>query len=66
MSSQNASIAHVLPPDYTTIDKLIRLDGLIFKRLLKDGTICPTLKRYRISKIRRPPAHRERRRNGLG
>jgi hypothetical protein len=51
--SKNASIARVLPPDYTTIDILTRLDDSIFKQLLKDGTICPTLKRNEISKILR-------------
>lgn len=42
-----------LPPDYTTIYKITRLDNGTFARLLKDGTICPTLKRNEVSKILR-------------
>jgi N6-adenosine-specific RNA methylase IME4 len=51
---QNVGNAHaLLPPDYTTIDKLTRLDDGTFRALVKDGTICPTLKRNEIAKILR-------------
>jgi N6-adenosine-specific RNA methylase IME4 len=42
-----------LPPDYNSIDKLTRLDNKIFGRLIKNGTICPTIKREEVSKILR-------------
>ena len=42
-----------LPPDYTTIDKITRLDAVTFERLMKDGTICPTVQRNEVSKILR-------------
>lgn len=42
-----------LPPDYTTLDKITRLDEITFKRLMKDGTINPTLQRNEVSKILR-------------
>lgn len=52
---------HKLPPDWGTIDKLTRLDDATFKRLLDDGTICPTLPRNDVasllSKINRQQKH---------
>ena len=42
-----------LPPDYTTIDKIAQLDEITFKRLMKDGTISPSLQRNEVSKILR-------------
>jgi N6-adenosine-specific RNA methylase IME4 len=55
--AQNVGNAHdlpkLLPPDYSTIDKLTRLEEPVFKRLLKDGTICPTLKRNEVAKLLR-------------
>jgi hypothetical protein len=48
---ENVGIAHVsqqLPPDYTTIDKITRLDEITVKRLVDDGTICPTLQRNEV------------------
>ena len=52
----------LLPPDYNTIDKLTRLDDATFRRLLDDGTICPTLPRNDVaallSKINRQKKHR--------
>jgi N6-adenosine-specific RNA methylase IME4 len=53
---QNASNAHVLkllPPDYTTIDKLIRLGDDRFGELVDAGTIRPTLQRNEVSKLLR-------------
>jgi N6-adenosine-specific RNA methylase IME4 len=41
----------LLPPDYTTIDKLTRLPPEVFQRLMEDGTICPQLRRGDVSKI---------------
>ena len=55
-ATQNVSNAHVLkllPPDYTTIDKVTRLDEITFKRLVKDRTIYPSLQRNEIAKILR-------------
>ncbi len=47
-------IAHnQLPPDYTTIDKLTRLDEQVCSQLIEDGTVCPELKRNEVSKILR-------------
>ena len=43
----------LLPPDYTTLAKLTRLDEITFKRLMKDGTIRPTLQRNEVAKILR-------------
>jgi N6-adenosine-specific RNA methylase IME4 len=54
--AQNVVNDHVmrqLPPDYNTIDKITRLDEITFKRLMKDGTICPTLQRNEVAKILR-------------
>ena len=54
----NASnLSRLLPPDYNTIDKITRLDEITFKRLVKDGTICPTLQRNEVSKMQLPPDH---------
>jgi hypothetical protein len=40
---ENRGIAsNLLPPDYTTISAITRLDDKTLKRLIKDGTICPT------------------------
>jgi N6-adenosine-specific RNA methylase IME4 len=53
-SSKMVGIAHhLLPPDYSTIDKLTRLDDETFKRLVEEGIICPTLRRSDIAKILR-------------
>jgi len=55
-TSQRVGLAHVLkllPPDYTTIDKITRLDPDTFDQLTNDGTICPTLQRNEVSKILR-------------
>jgi N6-adenosine-specific RNA methylase IME4 len=49
----NDSHLKLLPPDYNTIDKIARLDEMTLKRLLKDGTICPSLPRNEVSKILR-------------
>jgi N6-adenosine-specific RNA methylase IME4 len=49
----NAYVLKQLPPDYTTIDKITRLDQITFKRLIKDGTIRPTMQRNEVSKILR-------------
>ncbi len=47
-------IAHNrLPPDYTTIDKLTRLDEQVCGQLIKDGKVCPELKRNEVSRILR-------------
>jgi N6-adenosine-specific RNA methylase IME4 len=43
----------LLPPDYTTIDKLTRLNEPTLKRLIEDGTICPTLSRNEVAKVLR-------------
>ena len=52
----NASnLSRLLPPDYNTIDKITLLDEITFKRLVKDGTICPTLQRNEVSKMQLPP-----------
>jgi N6-adenosine-specific RNA methylase IME4 len=48
-----SSFLKQLPPDYGTIQKLTRLDEITFKRLVKDGTICPSLQRNEVSKILR-------------
>lgn len=45
--------SHLLPPDYTTIDKITRLDETTFNRLVADGTICPSLQRNEVSKLLR-------------
>lgn len=51
---ENVSSAHtLLPPDYTTIDKLTRLEPQAFRRMVKDGTINPALKRNEVSKVLR-------------
>lgn len=56
-SDQNRGIASnlpkLLPPDYTTVDKLTRLEQPILRRLIEDGTICPTLPRNLVAKILR-------------
>jgi N6-adenosine-specific RNA methylase IME4 len=49
----DSHLAKMLPPDYNTIDKIARLDEVTFKRLVKDGTICPTLQRNEVSSILR-------------
>jgi hypothetical protein len=56
-ADQNGGIASnlpkLLPPDYTTIDKLTLLKEPILKRLVEDGTICPKLPRNEVAKILR-------------
>jgi len=42
-----------LPPDYNTINKIAQLDEITFDRLMKDGTISPSLQRNEVSKILR-------------
>jgi N6-adenosine-specific RNA methylase IME4 len=42
---------HLLPADYTTINKLTRLPAEIFQRLVEDGTICPQLLRKDVNRI---------------
>jgi N6-adenosine-specific RNA methylase IME4 len=42
---------HLLPSDYTTIDKLTRLPPEVFQRFVEDGTICPQLRRGDVSQI---------------
>jgi N6-adenosine-specific RNA methylase IME4 len=49
----NAHVLKQLPPDYTTIDKMTRLNEITFKRMMKDGRICPSLQRNDVSKILR-------------
>jgi len=55
--AKNASNARVLdesfPADYTTIDKLIRLDKPVLDSLVGDGTVCPKTKRNEVSKVLR-------------
>ena len=48
-----ASYLKLLPPDYTTIDKLTRLDDPTFRRLIKDGTINPSVQRNEVAKLLR-------------
>jgi N6-adenosine-specific RNA methylase IME4 len=54
-----ANLPNLLPPDYTTIDTLARLDPNddddreTLERLIEEGIICPTLKRNDISRILR-------------
>lgn len=51
---ESVSSAHtLLPPDWTTVDKLTRLDPATFDRLIEDGTINPQLKRNEVAKILR-------------
>jgi hypothetical protein len=45
--------SHLLPPDYNTINMISRLDEKALKRLVADGTICPTVKRSDVSKVLR-------------
>jgi hypothetical protein len=56
-ADQNRGIASnlpkLLPPDYTTIDKLTRLEEPTLRRLIEDGTVCPTLPRNLVAKILR-------------
>jgi hypothetical protein len=42
-----------LPPDWTTIVKLTRLDERVFKSLMADGTIHPELQRNEVSRLLR-------------
>jgi N6-adenosine-specific RNA methylase IME4 len=49
----NARILKLLPPDYTTLDKITRLDALTFERLMADGTISPSLQRNEVAAILR-------------
>jgi N6-adenosine-specific RNA methylase IME4 len=53
MGGNASHLAKLLPPDYTTIDKIARLDDDTFARLVDDGTICPTIQRNEVSKILR-------------
>src|SRR5258708_34257565 len=48
-------VTHVLrmPPQCGTLYQITRLDDPTFKRLLKDGTICPSLERNEITSILR-------------
>jgi N6-adenosine-specific RNA methylase IME4 len=46
-------LPRILPPDYTTIDKLTRLDNETFGRLVDEGIVCPSLKRNEVSRILR-------------
>ena len=48
-----SSAIKLLPPNYTTIRAITRLDELTFKRLIKDGTIRPTLSRNEIAAVLR-------------
>jgi hypothetical protein len=48
-----SNAAKLLPPDYTTIQKIACLPDETFRALLADGTINPTVKRNDIAKIPR-------------
>jgi N6-adenosine-specific RNA methylase IME4 len=52
-NASNARVLPLLPPDYTTIDKITRLDDETLERLIDEGIICPSLKRNEISAILR-------------
>jgi N6-adenosine-specific RNA methylase IME4 len=53
MRVTDSYLTKLLPPDYNTIYKVTRLDEITLKRLIKDGTISPTLQRNEVSKILR-------------
>ncbi len=46
-----SNLERLLPPDYNTIDKLASLDVPVFMELVKNGTVCPSIKQYEVSKI---------------
>jgi N6-adenosine-specific RNA methylase IME4 len=50
-AESNACIMAILPPDYTTIDQIARLKEPQLKRLIENGTICPSVRRNKVAEI---------------